>query len=220
MCIGSILLYITMDERKRIMAIVDVLKFDSDASIFAWKYPNSELATWTQLIVNESQEAVLMKNGQIADVFGPGHYTLTTDNIPILQKFINIPFDDRNDELLRIWQQLIASYSKDKIVVDSVLQFVGTSNDLSSLELDYKKLDLLFSFLKSIDTQNEEYFKRVTELKEDIAMKLIKELKKKKNIFKHCNVCGKKLPWNYEYGMCQKCYQKQRRWYYEDEYMW
>ena len=140
------------------------------------------------------------------------------DKVQML-KFINIPFDDRNDELLRIWQQLIASYSKDKIVVDSVLQFVGTSNDLSSLELDYKKLDLLFSFLKSIDTQNEEYFKRVTELKEEISMKLIKELKKKKNIFKHCNVCGKKLPWNYEYGMCQKCFEKQRRWYYDEYYL-
>ena len=70
------------------MAIVEVLKFHSDPSVFAWKYPNTELATWTQLIVNESQEAVLVKNGQVTDVFGPGHYTLSTDNIPILQKLI------------------------------------------------------------------------------------------------------------------------------------
>ena len=85
------------------MAIVDVLKFNSDASIFAWKYPNSELATWTQLIVNESQEALLLKNGQIADVFGPGRYTLSTDNIPILQSLINLPFGKKSPFSAEVW---------------------------------------------------------------------------------------------------------------------
>ncbi len=85
------------------MAIVDVLKFNSDASIFAWRYPNTELSTWTQLIVNESQEAVLVKNGQICDVFGPGHYKLTTDNIPVLQKFVNIPFGGKSPFSAEVW---------------------------------------------------------------------------------------------------------------------
>ena len=85
------------------MAIVEVLKFNSDASIFAWKYPNSELSTWTQLIVNESQEAVLVKNGQITDVFGPGRYVLSTDNIPVLQKLINIPFGQKSPFSAEVW---------------------------------------------------------------------------------------------------------------------
>ncbi len=85
------------------MAIVNVLKFNSDASIFAWKYPNSELSTWTQLIVNESQEAILVKNGQIADVFGPGKYVLSTDNIPVLQKMINIPFGGKSPFSAEVW---------------------------------------------------------------------------------------------------------------------
>lgn len=85
------------------MAIVDVLKFNSDPSVFAWKYPNTELATWTQLIVNEAQEAVLIKNGQVTDVFGPGRYTLSTDNIPILQKLINLPFGGRSPFSAEVW---------------------------------------------------------------------------------------------------------------------
>jgi len=85
------------------MAILDVVKFTSDASIFAWKHPNSELATWTQLIVNEAQEAVLVKNGQIADVFGPGRYVLSTDNIPILQSLINLPFGKRSPFSAEVW---------------------------------------------------------------------------------------------------------------------
>ena len=86
-----------------LMAIVDVLKFSSDASILAWKYPNSELATWSQLIVNESQEAILMRNGQIADVFGPGRYVLSTDNIPILQGLLNLPFGGRSPFSAEVW---------------------------------------------------------------------------------------------------------------------
>ena len=85
------------------MAIIDVLKFNSTASIFAWKHPNTELATWTQLIVNEAQEAIFLKNGQIADVFGPGHYKLTTDNIPVLQKLVNIPFGGRSPFSAEVW---------------------------------------------------------------------------------------------------------------------
>ncbi len=85
------------------MAIVDVLKFNSDASIFAWKYPNSELATWSQLIVNESQEAILIKNGRITDVFGPGRYVLSTDNIPILQSIINLPFGKKSPFSAEVW---------------------------------------------------------------------------------------------------------------------
>lgn len=85
------------------MAIAEVLKFASDPSVFAWKYPNSELATWTQLIVNESQEAILVKNGQIADVFGPGKYVLSTDNIPVLQKLVNIPFGGKSPFSAEVW---------------------------------------------------------------------------------------------------------------------
>lgn len=85
------------------MAIAEVLKFNSDSSVFAWKHPNSELATWTQLIVNESQEALLLKNGQITDVFGPGRYVLSTDNIPILQKLVNIPFGGKSPFSAEVW---------------------------------------------------------------------------------------------------------------------
>ncbi len=39
-----------------IMAIVDVVKYNGNPNIMAWKYPNEELRTWTQVIVNETQE--------------------------------------------------------------------------------------------------------------------------------------------------------------------
>lgn len=85
------------------MAIIDVVKYDGNSDVFAWKYPESELATWTQLIVNETQEAILVKGGQICDVFGAGKYTLDTQNIPILNKLVNLPFGGRSPFTAEVW---------------------------------------------------------------------------------------------------------------------
>ena len=75
------------------MRIFDVIKFEGTNDILAWKFPGEDFTTMSKLIVHESQEAYLFKDGQIADVFQPGSYTMETRNIPILNKLINIPFD-------------------------------------------------------------------------------------------------------------------------------
>lgn len=85
------------------MAIVEVVKYNGSPDVFAWKYPREELGTWTQLIVNESQEAILFKGGQALDLFGPGRHTLETANIPILNKIINLPFGGRSPFTAEVW---------------------------------------------------------------------------------------------------------------------
>ena len=85
------------------MAVVEVIKYDGSPDVFAWKYPNTELGTWTQLIVNESQEAILYKGGQALDWFGPGRHTLDTANIPLLNKLINLPFGGRSPFAAEVW---------------------------------------------------------------------------------------------------------------------
>ncbi len=85
------------------MAVVEVVKYDGNPNTFAWKYPNSELGTWTQLIVNDSQEAVLFKGGQALDVFAGGRHTLETANIPILNRIINIPFGGKSPFAAEVW---------------------------------------------------------------------------------------------------------------------
>jgi len=85
------------------MAVVPVVKFEGPNNILAWKFPSTELSTWTQLIVNESQEAILFKGGQALDLFGPGRYTLETNNIPLLNKIINLPFGSKSPFTAEIW---------------------------------------------------------------------------------------------------------------------
>lgn len=85
------------------MALIDVIKYDGGPHTFAWKHPNAELSTWTQLIVNETQEAVLYKGGQALDWFGPGRHTLETANIPILSKLVNLPFGGKSPFSAEVW---------------------------------------------------------------------------------------------------------------------
>lgn len=85
------------------MAIVEVVKYNGRPDVFAWKYPSEELGTWTQLIVNESQEAILYKGGKALDVFQSGRHTLETANIPLLNKIVNLPFGGRSPFTAEVW---------------------------------------------------------------------------------------------------------------------
>lgn len=87
------------------MAIIDVVSWgtpDYHDKIYAWKFPENELSTWTQLLVGESQEAVLYRSGAVDGPFGPGRHVLKTENIPILGKILNLPFG-RSPFTAEVW---------------------------------------------------------------------------------------------------------------------
>lgn len=73
------------------MAISEVIKFEGDPNQLVWKHPVEDFNTTSQLIVDETHEALLVVNGNAADLFGPGRRTLSTSNIPILRSIIEIP---------------------------------------------------------------------------------------------------------------------------------
>lgn len=86
------------------MAIVSVIKYESpDDSVFVWKYPLDQIRLGSQLIVNEGQKAIFVKGGQIFDVFLPGTHTLTTGNLPLIDKLINLPFGGDTPFSAEIW---------------------------------------------------------------------------------------------------------------------
>ena len=69
--------------------IAEIIKYEGDNSTFIWKHPVEDFNSLTQLIVHESQEALFFMNGQALDLFGPGRYTLETQNIPMIGKVLN-----------------------------------------------------------------------------------------------------------------------------------
>jgi membrane protease subunit (stomatin/prohibitin family) len=80
---------------------IDVLQWNEDMDgVLAWRYPmqDFEIQNGAVLNVRESQVAVFVNEGTIADVFGPGTYKLTTQTLPLLtnlknwDKFFDSPF--------------------------------------------------------------------------------------------------------------------------------
>lgn len=69
--------------------IAEVIKYEGDNATFIWKHPSEDFNSLTQLVVHETQEALFMMNGQALDLFGPGKYTLETQNIPLIGKIFN-----------------------------------------------------------------------------------------------------------------------------------
>lgn len=67
--------------------LVDIIEWlDDSRSTLAWRFPRyeNEIKNGAELIVREGQRAVFVYRGQLADQFGPGHYQLVTENLPIL----------------------------------------------------------------------------------------------------------------------------------------
>ena len=94
------------------MALIQIVEYPKNLSpdIFAWRYADpanpaksDALGNWTQLIVQESQEAVLFKDGEALDLFSAGRYTLSTDNIPILGRLLNLPTGGQSPFKAHIW---------------------------------------------------------------------------------------------------------------------
>ena len=85
------------------MAVIDRVKWDANDQIYAWKFPSEELSTKTQLIVAETQEAVLVKEGQMQGPFLPGRHVLDTKNFPFLVEFLKIPLGGKTPFTAEIW---------------------------------------------------------------------------------------------------------------------
>ena len=78
--------------KKQLLEVVEWK--DSSKNTIVYRFPlteRDELMNSSTLIVRESQCAVFVHKGEIADVFGPGTYKLSTENIPFLTKLLSLP---------------------------------------------------------------------------------------------------------------------------------
>ncbi len=75
---------------------IDVIEFvdSSPKKLLVAKYnrPGDEIKQGARLIVRNGQAAVFVSKGQIADIMGPGDYTLDTENLPVLSTLEALPY--------------------------------------------------------------------------------------------------------------------------------
>ena len=130
--------------------IAEIIKYEGDNSTFIWKHPCEDFNSLTQLIVHESQEAIFFMNGQALDLFGPGRYTLETQNIPKLGKILNRTTGDETPFHCEVYfinktEQMAIKWGTDSKVqyIEPTYGFpisIGASGEMSLRAEDSRKL--------------------------------------------------------------------------------
>ena len=110
---------------------IEVIEWlDESQSTLVYRFPvaGQEIKNGAQLIVRESQAAVFVFEGQVADVFTPGRYTIDGGNTPILSK-------------LGAWKYGFNSPFKSEVYFVNTKQFTdmkwGTSNPVMLRDADF-----------------------------------------------------------------------------------
>jgi membrane protease subunit (stomatin/prohibitin family) len=110
---------------------IDILQWTEEGDgTLAWRFPmrDMEIQNGGMLVVRESQMAVFVNEGQVADVFGPGTYKLTTQTLPVLT-------------YLKNWDKLFQSPFKSDVYFFSTRQQVdqkwGTPQPITIRDKDF-----------------------------------------------------------------------------------
>jgi membrane protease subunit (stomatin/prohibitin family) len=110
---------------------IDVIHWtEPEEGILAWRFPmqDMEIQNGAQLTVRESQMAAFVNEGRMADVLGPGRYTLNTQTLPLLTNLMN-------------WDKLFQSPFKSDVYFFStriqVSQRWGTQNPVTIRDRDF-----------------------------------------------------------------------------------
>lgn len=139
--------------------IAEIIKYEGDNSTFIWKHPSEDFNSLTQLIVHETQEAIFFMNGQALDLFGPGRYTLETQNIPKIGKILNRATGDKTPFHCEVYfinktEQMAIKWGTDSKVqyIEPTYGFplsIGASGEMSLRAEDSRKL-----LLKLVGTED------------------------------------------------------------------
>jgi len=110
---------------------IDILQWtEAGDGVLAWRYPMAdfEIQYGGSLTVRESQMALFVNEGKVADVFGPGMYKLTTQTLPVLT-------------YLKNWDKLFESPFKSDVYFFSTRQQVdqrwGTQQPVTIRDKDF-----------------------------------------------------------------------------------
>jgi membrane protease subunit (stomatin/prohibitin family) len=114
--------------RSQFIEVIEWLDDSGNTILYRFPVQGQEIKNGAQLTVRESQAAVFVYQGQIADVFGPGLYTIDGGNTPILTK-------------LGAWKYGFNSPFKAEVYFVNTKQFTdlkwGTSNPVMMRDMDF-----------------------------------------------------------------------------------
>ena len=132
------------------------------------------------------------------------------DNKQLQYDLITMAFDEEDPILLGLWKQMMrAETAGMRFNVEKELPGVSSAGydagSLEKLERKFRICDLLYSYLRKFYPV-ESLMSEVSAVKSAITHEIIRILEKQRFQGRRCRICGRKLPWNYEYGICERCY--------------
>jgi membrane protease subunit (stomatin/prohibitin family) len=114
--------------RSQFIEVIEWLDESHDTLVYRFPVQGQEIKNGAQLIVRESQAAVFVHEGQVADTFGPGRYTVDGGNTPVLSK-------------LGAWYHGFNSPFKSEVYFVNTKQFTdmkwGTANPVMLRDADF-----------------------------------------------------------------------------------
>lgn len=131
-----------------------------------------------------------------------------TDDKDLIYRLITIPFDEEETEVRDLWE------SACRIVISGQVPDLGNLGiesprrgiSLDDAEQLYRKYDLAYACLEKFGSESETEI--VLEYKKELSAIIADTLKTSALSYKKCKHCGKRLRWNYPYGMCQECFNR------------
>jgi membrane protease subunit (stomatin/prohibitin family) len=144
---------------------IDILQWNEDSDgVLAWRYPmqDFEIQYGGSLTVRESQLALFINEGKIADQFGPGMYKLTTQTLPVLT-------------YLKNWDKLFESpFKSDVYFFSSRLQLGrkwGTPQPITIRDADFGMVRLrAFGIYSYKITDPQRFFQEVSGTREQYTV--------------------------------------------------
>ena len=86
------------------MAIIKSIYWEQqNLDDFVYKYPVDDITLGSVLTVNDSQEACFFRNGTLYDTFSGGRFVLSTENLPLLNKIVNLPSGGETTFRAEVW---------------------------------------------------------------------------------------------------------------------
>ncbi len=129
----------------------------------------------------------------------------------MIYDLITVPFDEEKEELYAYWYGFAIRLFKEHEVAIRIHYYNGkikTAEDMQEAEETYAFLDLEYQLARKFgDEDTKELIMRE---KTAISKKMCTFLAKQALEGRCCSVCGKALPWNYQYGKCERCFRDHR----------
>ena len=118
-----------------------------------------------------------------------------------LYGFLHLPFSTKEPLLIQQWRETMYSIIKGHELPEPKIR----KKNLEDLELSYKAIGLHLLFLYRLDHRTEAvYWERI---REELSNEVHEHLKTEvKNFKKECKRCGKKLPWDFAFPICDSCH--------------